>query len=443
MNIDEIFNSKINENGDISFTSTSNRLLDILFMSEYYKNRLDCVSIGTSDKEKLFSMFMRDPRYGMGFRDLGRELMYQSGVDTENIIKCGRVDDIFYKIEDMDDDAFMSLATYLYKEICSGNELVKKWMPRYSSKRLMLARRFAKAFGMTKQQYGHFIKCTNTVENLLSRKTTNSIRFEHVPSKAMLKYYERFSNGEDTALRFKLYIDAVKEGKKDMKVTTTNVYDIYRNRGKIDCDLFFDKIEKISGNWIPIVDTSGSMASQDAIGKAMAIGHYLAKCSTYAPNKVITFSSRPQLIELGYPAKYIEYEDYNPIKDCGNSQYLRELSSMYTGDWSNTDFAAVMELLSKATELPEYLVVLSDMEFDSGSTMTKDAVEKFWKDNGYTTKIIWWNFNGRNQTVPETDKNGNIYISGYTPMLLKYLESGFDGTKFLDSLLANYCKKIS
>ena len=87
---------------------------------------------------------------------------------------------------------------------------------------------------------------------------------------------------------------------------------------------------------------------------------------------------------------------------------------------------------------PEYLVVLSDMEFDDGSCLSKDETMQMFAENGFNTKIIWWNFNDRNKTVPETDNYGNIYISGYNPLLLKYLESGFNGEMFLNKLLDEY-----
>jgi hypothetical protein len=34
-------------------------------------------------------------------------------------------------------------------------------------------------------------------------------------------------------------------------------------------------------------------------------------------------------------------------------------------------------------------------------------------------------------------------MSGYNPMLLKFLEAGFDGKKFLNKLLSEYKKAIS
>ena len=449
MNLQEVFNSKRTENGDVAFTKVGNDLLlNILFLTEYYQNHLSEVpNIGTSDRDKMFARFIRDPRLGLGRRDLGRVLMHMAECSIEDIVKSGRVDDLFiYDSKKQDYFIDSNILDYLKKEIENGNELVKKWMPRYSSKNLMIARQIAKYWGMNKQQYGHFIKC-NTTENKLSRKNTRDIKFEHVPSLAMIKYYRRFQTKEDTKARFEKYLEDVRSGKKELHVSTATVYDIYKNRDKIDPVLFFDKIEKIKINAIPIVDTSGSMCNaNDSIGKAYAIGHYLAKCSTYAPNQVVTFSSHPTLITLG--EENVVTDGWNgsqrkqDLSNCKN-QYEREIQSMYTGDCSNTDFGAVMDLLKQLTDMPEYLVVLSDCEFDMGSHQSKNELEQLWKEKGYTTKIVWWNLNERSITVPEMDSNGNIYLSGYSPMLLKFLEVGFDGDAFLNKLLAEYEKAIS
>ena len=438
--LENLFSSlKETENGDLSYNKVSNnKLLNILFLTEYYQKHIDEVHIGTSDKEKLFSRFIRDPRYGLGRRDLGRELMLQSQVSIQDTVKSGRVDDLFYKIEVKGFEYFSELVNYLRTQIKEGNELVKKWMPRYSSKNKDLARLFAKAFRLNKQEYGHFIKC-NTTENKLSRHNENTIEFEKVPSLAMIKYANAFMTKESTKERYLKYLEDVKSGKKDLKISTTTVYDIYKNRTRIDADLFFSRIEKIQGSWIPIVDTSGSMESDDAMGKALAIGHYLSKCSTYCPNKVISFSSRPQLITLGKSNCNNWFASKNPPK----STYEVEINSMFTGDYTNTDFGKVMQLLSNLEgNMPQYLIVLSDMEFDKGSSMSKDRTMALFKEKGYSTRIIWWNLNSRNITCPEMDKDGNIFISGYNPLILKYLESGFNGENFLNRLLLEYKAKM-
>lgn len=445
MTLNEIFNAKLTENGDIAFKKVSdNPYLNILFLTEYYQNHLDEVPLlDNSNFSQLFAMFIRDPRYGLGRRDLGRRLMSMTQVDTDNIIRAGRVDDLFHtEYEDL--YGFYNVLDYLHTEIEKGNELVKKWMPRYSSKNLMLAREIAKYWGMNKQQYGHFVKC-NTTENKMSRHNYDDLQFEHIPSLAMIKYAHAFSTKPETKERYAQYLADVKAGKKDLKVSTTTVYDIYKNRDKIDADLFFSKIEKISGSWIPIVDSSGSMLdSNDSYGKAMAIGHYLAKCSSYAPNKIISFSSFPQLITLGQPVEKLRRWYYRKSEESSTeSQYQKEIDSMYTGDCSNTDFGAVMRLLSLLDgDMPEYLVVLSDMEFDQGSRSSKNETMALFKEKGYKTRIVWWNLNSRHITCPEMDSDGNIFLSGYNPMLLKFLQAGFDANKFLDVLLREYARAL-
>ena len=248
------------------------------------------------------------------------------------------------------------------------------------------------------------------------------------------------------AERFNAYLESVKKGEKKMNMTTASVYDIYRKRNDIDADIAFAQIEKISGSWLPIVDTSSSMLSNDALGKALAIGHYLAKCSTYAPNQVVSFSSRPQLIELGVTKPHIEWN--TGITADNGTQYCHELRSMHTGDCSNTDFGRVMQILSGLkTEFPDYLVVLSDMEFDSGGNWENKQLLKKWANNGIKTKMVWWNLNPRHTTTPETisfrkDELGSIFLSGYNPQLLKFMETGFDAEAFLTKLLNEYKKAI-
>ena len=448
MRLDELFNSKVTENGDLAFNKVGDdNLVNILFLTEYYQKHLSEVpTLGSSATEQLFAMFIRDPRFGMGRRNLGRKLLSDTNCCISRIVKAGRVDDLFHMERFNPVYAEWDyILSWCKEEILKGNELVKKWMPRYSSKNLMLARDIAKYWNMNKQQYGKFIKC-NTTENKLSDHRFDDIEFEHTPSLAMLKYAKAFSTKPELKDRYTQYLADVKAGKKDLKVSTTNVYDIYKNRYNIDSDLFFSKIEKIKINCIPIVDTSGSMCdANDSFGKALAIGHYLAKCSTYCPNKVVSFSSRPQLITLGEATPNVRGWDYRLIEPKHNdSVYEREIASMYTGDCSNTDFGAVMNLLSQLDgDMPEYLVVLSDMEFDRGSRSSKEETMKLFKSKGYNTKIVWWNLNSRNITCPEMDADGNIFISGYNPMLLKYLEVGFDAKAFLGKLLDEYSRAIS
>nr|DAX39618.1 MAG TPA: protein of unknown function (DUF2828) [Caudoviricetes sp.] len=419
--LEKVFNQKLTENGDKAYRSTGDNLLDILFMSAYYEKHLIEVKLGTSDVEKLFARFMRDPRLGLGRRDLGRELMKLSDVSPEEVVKSGRFDDLVFITQRLH-------LMYLYEEVKAGNELAKKWCPRLNSKNRDYAKALCKVWGVSQKEYRKLIK-VDTTERKLTEDRADEINFEHVPSLAMIKYFNRFANGSDTFKRFNKYLDDVENGKAKLNISTTTVYDIYKNRDKIDADLFFDKLEKINLNCIPIVDVSGSMFNDfDAIGKALSIGHYLARCSTFCKDMFVTFSVNPELVKLDVKKSYAEQ--------------LRQIKQSHWG--FNTDFGAVMELLkNKLDEAPEYLVVLSDMEFDEGSYDYKEELMREWEDKGINTKIVWWNFNARNTTVPETDEYGNIFFSGYNPMLLKFLKVEFDGKRFLKELLDEYEKAIN
>lgn len=457
--LSQLFNHKLTENGDYTHKSTGNHLVDLIFQAEYYQKHLNEVHIGDSDIERLFSMFMRDPRHGMKYRDLGRVLMRKSHVLPQAVAFAGRFDDLWEN--PINNEFNESWISYLFEQCRAGNELAKKWMPHYVATKdngkvansTLMASHFRKLLGMNKQEYNKFVKCP-TVESKLSQHQNDMIEFDKIPSLALLKYWARFAGTSkknpktDMAERFNAYLESVKKGEKKMNFSTATVYDIYRNCNTIDADLAFAQIEKISGSWIPIVDTSSSMFDEDAMGKALAIGHYLGKCSTYCPNQVITFSSRPQLIELGVtkPTRSYTY-GMNKIPSNNGKQYNKEILSMYTGDCSNTNFAAVMKILEGLkTEYPEYLIVLSDMEFDAGAYQQTNMITmKEWRKRGIKTKLVWWNFNARNKTSPQTirtDAYGSIFISGYDPTMLKFLECGFDGERFVSKLLTEYAKNI-
>lgn len=457
--LEKIYAKKTTENGDVSYKTTGNNLTDLFFMTSFFEKNLDQVKIGTTDKEKLFSMFVRDPRFGLGRRDLGRKLMQLSNVSAEDIILAGRFDDL-WKIPT--DNNLEVLKKYVEE-----NNLAKKWMPRLTGKDKMIAKAICEEWNIDEKAYRNLIKTDSTVEYKLSfaekqngtelnnlfnkneyiHPLVEKIDFEKVPSLAMTKYLNCFSTREDIKPRFDKYMQDVKENKKKVNVSTTNVHDAYKtvSRGTSteNADILGKKMVDnatigVEMNAIVILDTSGSMYNSWSYGrgpnfesandigvKAMSVAHGLAIHSTYAPNQIISFSSSPRLMTIK--------------GDTLKEQY----KSMYTGDCSNTDFGKVMKILQGLHKYPEYLIVLSDMEFDCGSNQSKKETMKIFKDAGAETKIIWWNFNDRNKTVPEFDEYGNIYLSGYNLQILKLLENKFDMTTYIDKILEDYKKKIN
>lgn len=460
--LEKLMLEKKTENGDKAYKSTGNNLTDLFFMTPYFEKHLDEVTIGDSEKEKLFSMFVRDGRYGLGRRDLGRKLMRLSKVSPSNIVKAGRYDDLWHIPSDEN-------ISYLYQALGgSDKELAKKWLPRLTSKDRKYAKALCRTWNLTQQEYRKLIKCDSTTEYKLSyaekeegtplndlfkkgdykHPLVDEIDFEKVPSLAMTKYLHVFSTREDLKNRFVEYIKAVKEKKAKLNTKTTNVYDGMKTatrgdwttqsveqeaRDVVASKIVDDATLNVEMNAITILDTSGSMGGGwysdripkgSLLEKAMSIAYAIATKSTYAKNQVISFSSKPQLMTI----------KGDTLKD----RYM----SMYTGDCSNTDFGAVMRLLQGLKKYPEYLIVISDMEFDRGSNQSKEETMELFRKYEANTKLIWWNLNDRNKTTPEFDEYGNIFLSGYNMQILKLLENNFDMSTYIDKILEKYKKDI-
>lgn len=459
--LEKIMQTKRTENGDIAYKTTGNNLTDLFFMTPYFEKHLDQVKIGDSEKEKVFSMFVRDPRFGLGRRDLGRELMKQAKVPAYNIVKAGRYDDLWHIPTQENID-------YLQVAIANNNELAKKWCPRLTGKDKKFAKALCKEWCINERTYRAIIKTDSTTEYKLSyaemlegtplnelfnkqsyeHPLVDKIDFEKVPSLAMTKYLHTFSTRADLKDRFEEYIKAVKENKAKVNTATTNVHDAYKTAMGGDWttqsveDKARDTISKkivdtatlnVEMDAICILDTSGSMydcwypdySNTNTIGvKAMAVCQAIATHSTYAKNQLISFSANPHLMTIKGETLQEQYK------------------SMYTGDCSNTDFGKVMKLLQGLKKFPQYIIVLSDMEFDYGSQQNKKELMSLFKKYEAPTKLIWWNFNDRNKTVPEFDEYGNIFLSGYNLQILRLLENNFDMTTYIDKILEKYKKDI-
>jgi len=448
--IEKLLNTKRTENGDISYKTTGDNLTDLFFMTPYFEKHLDQVHIGSSEKDKVFSMFVRDARYGLGRRDLGRELMKQSGVSALNIIKAGRFDDLWHIPTDDN-------LKVLHYSLAEGNELAKKWSPRLTGKDKRIAKALCKMWEISEKEYRSLIKTDKTVEYKLSyaeqlegtplnelfkkgnysHPLVDEIDFEKVPSLAMTKYLHAFNTREDIAPRFKEYIDKVKDNKAKVNVSTATVHDAFKTVNDW-CpqdaeDIIAKKIVEnetigVEMDAICVLDTSGSMGwkgdNNSLLSRATSVAHALATHSTYARNQIISFSSNPHLMTIKGETLKEQYD------------------SMYTGDCSNTDFAKVLNLLKGLNKYPQYIIVMSDMEFDYGSHQSKEELQELFRKHEANTKLVWWNFNDRNKTVPEFDEYGNIFLSGYNLQILKLLENNFNMATYIDKILEEYKKNI-
>ncbi len=450
MELKKLNAEKRTENNDIAYNTTGNVLIDLLFMADFFTKNLDQVTLGQSEKEKLFAMYMRDPRDGKGYRDLGRRLMELAGNTPEEILEAGRFDDLWH-IPNYDNIG------RLFKELYEGNALAKKWMPRLKGKDAAYAQILRQLLGISEKEYRKLIKATDTVEYKLSYAVPNeeaspldelfrkgvvshplldSIDFEKVPSLAMVKYFSAFLRKEETKERFSKYLEDVKSKKAKLHTATARVTDAYKvtkSAETEEVDVLAKQIveQETAGlalNAICVLDTSASMTwtssgDQSAYDKATAVAHALATSSTYAKNQVVSFSSRPRLMTIR------------------GSTIKEQYQSMHTGDCSNTDLGRVFNILKGLRSYPDFVIVLSDMEFDQGSVTSKKEWANLAKANGAHTKLIWWNFNTRNRTTPEMDEYGNFYLSGSDLNTLMLIPGVINMEEYIDSILRDYAKR--
>ncbi len=199
-------------------------------------------------------------------------------------------------------------------------------------------------------------------------------------------------------------------------------------------------------NALVVVDGSGSMyggGQPMPMAVALSLGIYFAERNKGEfSNHFITFSSRPQLVE-------IQGRDIaEKVRFCAAYNEV-----------ANTDLQAVFELILNAAvrnsvpqeDMPKRLYIVSDMEFDycinnAGATNFAHA-KKLFELHGYELpEIIFWNVCSRNNQQPVTkNEQGVALVSGCTPRLFSMVAGGIASpyTVMLDVIGAERYKPIS
>lgn len=363
----------------------------------------------------------------------------------------------------------------LYKEVPEAKDLVLKafreekdalffkWIPsrRAHKKNNPLAYTIMKDLEISAKQYQNVLKRNraklNLVETNLTNKTYDKINYGQVPSRANLVYKEAFKRHDGERLQAH-YEEALKQAKarmnntlvpqevKEVKVNANVLYPheiISRYREKSgwglvmkDFDLNLETLwyslpnylENFEGNSsiLPIIDVSGSMAagvSPDAAVTAMDValgfGLYFAeRLKGEFKDHFMTFSSNPELVEA----------TGNSVRD--------KVMGIYRANWDmSTNIQRAFDLVLRTAinnnmsqeDLPNTLVIFSDMEFDycGKNTNLSYARSKF-EEAGYTLpNIVFWNIIARNVQFPATiNDKGVVLISGYSPVTIKFITTG-------------------
>ena len=443
-------NTISNTKGGRYYSTTYNANLDIFSgISRFnptdeiitkFKNALN------EDKELALAnlLYLLDIREGKGERLLFKTLFrYLCQNERELALKIlpfipeyGRWDYVLEGIDTLIDKEVVDLIKKQLDEDkkSSTPSLLAKWLPSAKTHdvRSIMAFKLRNKLGLKEKEYRLLLTEIRSKLNLIEKNLTNrdykSIDFEKVPTKAMLKYRNSFSR--NCHEEYFNYLKAVKTGTKKINTKGLFAYEIVRNilygtyeSEKELYDVMWNNQKDILGNCksniLVMADTSGSMTIHNHIPLANAIGLaiYVAERNTGTfKNHFITFSSEPTLQEIKGSNIVEKVENIKPII-------------------SNTDIDKAFELLIETAsqnniskeEMPEFIVIISDMEFDIG-VYSKNGTnfsgwKQIFKEKGYELpKIIFWNVASDTLGVPTTKFEQDVaMISGFSINVLENL----------------------
>jgi hypothetical protein len=439
----------VTENGAATFSTSGKSLTDFVGQA------------AAADAARIVSLFaplyaedsvlaarglfwLRDIRGGQGRRAsfrAGLRWLAENNIDLlQRLIplvpEYGRWDDLL--VFDADSKA-ETLAFELIKLTLDAEgspaALCAKWMPRKGP----VAVRLTRFLGVSPRIYRkNLVRLTKVVETQMCRKEFEAINFSHVPSVAMARYTKAFRKRAPIA--FGQYMadlqkpELVASGAVKINVDTLYPHDVIRsvkggNSESALVDIQWAKLkEKFAvetvAKVIVMADVSESMqtaasGSVEAIDVAVGMGIFLAELIQGPFNgMMISFTDEPRVFNVDQPTLAQKYR-----------------SAMKYKGYSTNVQGAFDALLNKAVnigatqeDLPEYILLISDMEFNAactGNTTNYEVAKKKFAAKGYTLpKVIFWNVNARNAQSPvRFDEAGTALVSGFSPGLVKNVVS--------------------
>jgi hypothetical protein len=438
------------ENGMKARKSSANAVVDLFYNIGASRGK-DVVPAFTAayvenpDLALRVAAWARDARGGAGEREVFRNVLVhleKTNVKAaialaSKVPELGRWDDLLvFKTDLLKQYAFDTVKDALNQ----NNGLCAKWMPRKGN----VAAEMRQHFGWTPKFYRkRLVELTKVVESNMCANDWDNINFSHVPSVAAARYKKAFNRHTE---KYAQYVAALVKGENpQVKVNASVAYPYDVLKGRINCyGVSFDKTELdlIQKQWealpnyvgganvLPMVDVSGSMSCPagghnsksklTCLEVAVSLGLYLADKNTGKfKDTFLTFSGSPELLHL---------------KGNINQKIDQMVKSKWAMDTNlHKAFAKMLDVAVKGNvpqdEMPEVLLILSDMQFNACVTHDDSAIEMIarkYRDAGYEMpKVVFWNLNAAYGNTPVAfDKSGTALVSGFSPAIVKPLLSG-------------------
>lgn len=481
--LDNEYNVSITENGAVGFRTTGKELLDLNFAVASLRKMSDEEVAKRFMKafceNKMLAMkwlfYARDARQGIGERRLFRVVMKhlvesnpEMVIPVINLIpEYGRYDDLWCLLNNEESAKVVyQIVDKQLKEdwdnMSAGKpiSLTAKWMPSInasSEKTKGYGKKLCKALHMSEREYRKALsklrKYLDVVEVKMSNKDWSEIKYEAVPSRANLIYNNAFLRNDEA--RRREYLGKLEKGETKINASTLFPHDIVhkytiRYGWKYSINQKDATIEALwkalpdtvngCGNTIVVADGSGSMTTQvdrsssvTALEVANALAIYFAEHSSgQFKDKYITFSERPQIV------------------DFSNATSLHDKLQIALAhdECANTNIEKVFDLIldtaiknrMRQEDLPQNILIISDMEFDSCATCGDnrlswafkkpsqklfDVIAKKYANAGYSIpRLVFWNVNSRTGTIPVKENElGVALVSGFSVNIAKMVLS--------------------
>lgn len=380
------------------------------------------------------AQWARDVRGGAGERQLFRDILVllektdpaAAKALIVNVPEIGRWDDLLA----LQTPALRDMAFGLIKiALDAQNGLCAKWMPRKGKD----AEALRAYLGYSPKRYRKtLVTLTKVVETQMCAKDWDGIVFEHVPSLAASRYKKAFKKNAE--VKYTAYAESLAKGETTINAGAVYPYDVLKNAMKGYGSLEttdrqvtlaqWDALPNYVGdaNVLPMVDVSGSMStpvggksgSLSCMDVAVSLGLYLADKNKGAfADTFVTFTDNPEVYNL-------------------KGNVLDKMAQMKARVGYSTNLeAAIRRILAvakagsvAATDMPEYLLILSDMQFNQCMKNPDARAQKMIEDEyaaaGYTVpKIVYWNLNAHDNVPVKFDEAGTALVSGFSPAIMK------------------------
>ena len=475
------YNYKFTENGALAHRSTGSKVYDLFAFGAAYRSRSDGDIIllfknafeEDADLALKCLFYIRDCRGGQGERNFFRVCFKWLAKNhtkvarklLDKVSEYGRWDDLFVLLDTpVERDVYALIKKQLMLDMedaidNKGISLLGKWLPSenaHAEKTKLYAGKIRKALGMNSKQYRQMLSKLrghlNVLEKLMSANRWDEIEFDKIPSKAGLIYrnafarrdiiakkYETFAKDNSTKVNagtlypYEIVEKAIRVGRRDT-VERAMINKYWENQK--------DYLNGASPNMLCVVDTSGSMWGRP-IAVAISLGLYCAeRMNGPFADKYISFSRNPQLITT-------EGEDF-----------VDKVERIYrTNLCENTDLTKVFDLLLSVAsrpgvrkeDIPETIVVISDMEIDYMSNWNSSEVEtemervrRKWARCGLKLpRLVYWNVDARSNTILDSGPDVS-FVSGFSPVIFQQVLTGKTGFDLmLEVLLQDRYKGIT